>query len=50
MGGQIAGAKQQFQYGAEFGATGAIVFSEETTRSEAYRVWRVPNLSNLAPN
>jgi hypothetical protein len=48
MGGQIAGAKQQFQYGAEFGIlSGNIVYSEQTNKSEAYRAWRVPNLSNL---
>jgi hypothetical protein len=50
MGGQIAGAKQQFQYGAEFGSAGSVVYSEQTTHSEGYRAWRVANLSAMAPN
>jgi hypothetical protein len=50
MGGQIE-ADPQFQYGAEFGiSSGNIVYSETTPKSEAYRAWRVPNLSNLPAN
>ncbi len=50
MGGQIE-ADPQYQYGAEFGLlSGNIVYSETSPHSEAYRVWRVPNLSNLPAN
>jgi hypothetical protein len=50
MGGQIE-ADPQFQYGAEFGiSSGSIVYSETTKKSEGYRAWRVPNLSNLPTN
>ncbi len=63
MGGQILGtaphsgmmpdaqppSQPQFQFGAEFTPSGTPVYSE-TTQSNAYRLWRVPDFYNWTAN